>query len=119
MSVLSVCRACNAVTPVHVDVEGVERYDVHSVSARLDGLFDISALPMCTHTDEPTHRVTARCKHCKEWIVETTSGRNVNWHHGSGAQLGKGICALEPYGYQAEPEGAPCSKACRTRWANA
>ncbi len=50
-----------------------------------------------------------KCKHCGLYISDLGYG----WIHDSGGQAGKHRCALEPYGYDAEPVGEPCSFACR------
>ena len=50
----------------------------------------------------------ARCKHCKLKISSRSHDR-IDWIHVQGDQMGKHTCALEPYGFHAEPEGAPCS----------
>ncbi len=46
------------------------------------------------------------CKHCGEPLTRQPVGNHV---HAAGDQAGKGRCALEPYGFMAEPIGTPCS----------
>jgi hypothetical protein len=46
------------------------------------------------------------CKHCNDCIALTT--RSGNHIHVEGWQEGKGTCAVSPYGFHAEPVGAPC-----------
>lgn len=44
------------------------------------------------------------CKHCYEELRDCGT-----YHvHASGAHEGKVMCALDPYGFQAEPQGFPC-----------
>lgn len=48
---------------------------------------------------------TATCKHCGEGIADDGSGYvHVTGQH----QLGMHRCALDPYGFHAEPVGTPC-----------
>lgn len=44
------------------------------------------------------------CKHCNLRIVKKSS----DWYHAAGAHIGKHRCAMEPYGFHAEPVGTPC-----------
>lgn len=57
---------------------------------------------------------TAVCKHCGRTIA-TTVPRN-GWVHADGVNRHLGRCYGEdrglPYGYNAEPEGEPCSTPC-------
>lgn len=46
------------------------------------------------------------CKHCGEAIAPT------GYRHASGTQSGRVRCAVEPYGYDAAPNGEACSFAC-------
>lgn len=50
-----------------------------------------------------------KCKHCGLEIEDRPSG----WTHIEGAQSGRHTCALDPYGFEAEPHGEPCSFPCR------
>lgn len=47
------------------------------------------------------------CKHCSDRIALTT--RSKSHLHIEGHQAGKHMCAVEPYGFHAEPVGTPCS----------
>lgn len=53
-----------------------------------------------------------RCKHCGRLI----SGKPNSWIHVDGRQRGLHRCDGRdsglPYGYDAEPEGEPCTPAC-------
>lgn len=49
------------------------------------------------------------CKHCHLAIHDPGSG----WTHSEGMQKGRHRCAVDPYGYDAAPEGEACSFACR------
>lgn len=46
------------------------------------------------------------CKHCGLELAQDKYG---NRRHAEGAQQGKARCALDPYGFLAEPVGTPCS----------
>lgn len=48
------------------------------------------------------------CKHCHLRIA-ITSNSNSCYIHLEGHQQGKHTCAIEPYGYHAEPIGTRCS----------
>lgn len=47
------------------------------------------------------------CKHCSDRIAITPKSRS--YVHVEGLQAGKHTCAVEPYGFHAEPIGAACS----------
>lgn len=49
--------------------------------------------------------IRAECKHCGLGIEGEGPYR---MHHTEGYQQGKARCALEPYGFLAEPVGTPC-----------
>ncbi|AXF51616.1 hypothetical protein CONSTELLA_126 [Mycobacterium phage Constella] len=49
------------------------------------------------------------CKHCGERVVQRSDAGECYWTHATGAHAGKHRCAVEPYGYNAEPSGTPCS----------
>lgn len=57
---------------------------------------------------------TAVCKHCDRTIVTTRPA--AGWVHADGVQNHLGRCHSDdsglPYGYNAEPEGEPCSAPC-------
>ncbi|QPL15282.1 hypothetical protein [Mycobacterium phage Kashi_BG2] len=46
------------------------------------------------------------CKHCGEQIAAVASSRD--YVHIEGDHAGKHRCAIEPYGFLAEPVGTPC-----------
>lgn len=48
--------------------------------------------------------MAAECKHCHLGIRDVGNG----YVHTEGPQQGKHTCALDPYGYHAEPVGTPC-----------
>lgn len=58
--------------------------------------------------------MTAVCKHCGRAIVTTIT--DAGWVHADGAQRRLGRCHSDdsglPYGYNAEPDNEPCSRAC-------
>lgn len=64
----------------------------------------------CSWEDYADHiaEVAGTCKHCGEAIEDTASGYCT---HTSGPYAGRHRCAVEPYGYLAEPLGA-CSSMC-------
>jgi hypothetical protein len=47
-----------------------------------------------------------RCKHCPDRIALTPVSSS--YVHIEGDQAGKHTCAVNPYGFHAEPVGAPC-----------
>lgn len=47
------------------------------------------------------------CKHCDDRIAIMAFSRD--YVHIEGLQAGKHTCAVSPYGFHAEPVGAPCS----------
>lgn len=49
--------------------------------------------------------MSAVCKHCGLTLRQDSYG---NWLHAEGDQQGKHTCAVEPYGFHAEPVGTPC-----------
>lgn len=49
------------------------------------------------------------CKHCGVRIVERGDGGGHYYCHADGPNQGMVRCAIEPYGFQAEPEGAKCN----------
>ncbi|WP_454232016.1 hypothetical protein [Mycolicibacterium fortuitum] len=55
-----------------------------------------------------TYPAQSECKHCGLGIEDRGSG----WSHSEGPQTGLHRCAVDPYGYDAAPEGEPCSFAC-------
>lgn len=50
----------------------------------------------------------AVCKHC-DLKIEKRPDKSRDWMHAEGLQQGKHTCAVSPYGFHAEPVGAPCS----------
>lgn len=64
-------------------------------------LTNVTAEPTAS---EPTLLV---CKHCPEFIAITP--QSADYVHVSGVQAGKHTCAVDPYGFHAEPLGSPCS----------
>ena len=58
-----------------------------------------------------TVAATATCKHCGLQI-EKRPERSNGWIHADGEQRGKHRCALDTYGYDAEPVGEPCRWPC-------
>lgn len=50
----------------------------------------------------------ATCKHCLLRIGKQPE-KSADWLHAEGAQQGKHTCALDPYGFHAEPVGTACS----------
>ncbi|OBK04021.1 hypothetical protein A5637_13135 [Mycolicibacterium fortuitum] len=48
------------------------------------------------------------CKHCPDRIAILPE-RSRDYIHVEGDQAGKHTCAVEPYGFHAEPVGAECS----------
>lgn len=50
----------------------------------------------------------AKCKHCG-LLIEKRPEKSLDWLHAEGDQQGMHTCALNPYGFHAEPVGAPCS----------
>lgn len=58
--------------------------------------------------------LTSICKHCGRTIV--TNRPRAGWVHADGKQRSLGSCHSDdsglPYGYNAEPEGEPCSTPC-------
>ncbi|OZC80211.1 hypothetical protein CH274_13330 [Rhodococcus sp. 06-418-5] len=56
----------------------------------------------------PTER-GLKCKHCGIEIAPHANGQA--WFH-PGNFRGKNTCEIEPYGYNAEPHGQPCSVFC-------
>ncbi|MGN5238077.1 hypothetical protein [Rhodococcus sp. SJ-3] len=48
------------------------------------------------------------CKHCGIPVIDRGSG----WVHTDGPQQGLHRCALNPYGYDAEPHGEACAHTC-------
>lgn len=52
----------------------------------------------------------ANCKHCGEGIEDQGTG---HVHTTGEYQVGMNRCAVNPYGYNAEPEGEPCGFTCR------
>lgn len=48
----------------------------------------------------------AKCKHCGLGIEVTN--KSPSWVHAEGEQQRKHTCAVEPYGFHAEPVGEPC-----------
>lgn len=49
-----------------------------------------------------------KCKHCGLGITE----RSGVWVHTEGPQERKRTCAINPYGYDAAPDGEPCVDHC-------
>lgn len=47
------------------------------------------------------------CKHC-ELRIEKRLEKSLDWLHAEGVQAGKYTCAIDPYGFHAEPVGEPC-----------
>jgi hypothetical protein len=75
---LDSCADCDQLEPVHLRCDGF----------RLD------------------RSATYFCKHC-ELRIQQRPG-SPDWVHAEGDQCCKHTCALDPYGYHAEPVGAPC-----------
>lgn len=57
-----------------------------------------------------TYPLQAKCKHCSLEITSDSGGSD--WVHAEGPQKQLHRCALEPYGYDAAPEGEPCQEGC-------
>jgi hypothetical protein len=55
--------------------------------------------------------MTSTCKHCT-LAIHSDSGKPDTWVHSEGYQARLHRCAVDPYGYDAAPEGDPCSHAC-------
>jgi hypothetical protein len=55
----------------------------------------------------PTITEPQPCKHCDDRIALTPMSGS--FLHVEGDQMGKHTCAVDPYGFHAEPIGAPCS----------
>lgn len=47
------------------------------------------------------------CKHCGEQIV-IDKAKSSDWLHATGVQAGRHTCAVNPYGFHAEPVGTEC-----------
>lgn len=56
---------------------------------------------------ERSQRDVQSCKHCNDQIAMTP--QSSSFVHIEGWQQGKHTCAVKPYGFHAEPIGAPCS----------
>lgn len=55
------------------------------------------------------------CKHCG-LRIEIRPEKSNGWLHAEGLHEGKHTCAINPYGYAAEPMSERCSPACRARY---
>ena len=49
----------------------------------------------------------APCKHCG-LTIEKRPEKSASWLHADGQQQGRHTCAIEPYGFHAEPMGTSC-----------
>jgi hypothetical protein len=54
------------------------------------------------------HHNTSICPLCKHCGLALSLDGYGNWRHTEGDQRGKFTCALDLYGFHAEPVGTPC-----------
>lgn len=48
------------------------------------------------------------CKHCAGPIHRSSKTTTLDWVHSDGPQVNLHTCPVSPYGFHAEPVGAPC-----------
>lgn len=93
----------------------LEATDPHAVAAvrayanSCAGEFNPLAVDLWAMSDRwaKAHLDLKVCKHCPEFIAITP--QSADYVHVSGVQAGKHTCAVDPYGFHAEPLGSPCS----------
>jgi hypothetical protein len=81
---------------------GQQSASVRRSTAKLGGTGALTAYAL----DHLCKHCPVRCKHCPDRIALTPVSSS--YVHIEGDQAGKHTCAVNPYGFHAEPVGAPC-----------
>ena len=61
---------------------------------------------------EPSAEKEPTCKHCGLPVARVSGEGSPYYVHAEGPQRHKMTCALDPYGFNAEPVGADCERIC-------
>ena len=77
---------------------------IFTASRELGPILELTFIAEHVDSDGP---IIERCKHCSLDIARDPRRSN-DYSHLEGDQQGKHTCAVEPYGFHAEPVGAPC-----------